>query len=176
MTKVLVLDLDGVVYRWHSAVYEYFKLYKDYQGTYNRLWSIDHKYIKDSEWEFLTNIDFLYSCECPTPDCLSFLDNVKYRFDIYYVTNRPDYVKLTTEQYLRRYKFPFRYNLIFTQDKVNTARRLQADYFLEDRIDNAEALRKVTNVVLMAQPYNKEHWDTFNTAHSLMGALQFLES
>ena len=42
MTKVLGLDLDGVIYPWHEAVYEYFRLYKNYTGSFNKLWEVDY--------------------------------------------------------------------------------------------------------------------------------------
>jgi uncharacterized HAD superfamily protein len=175
MTKVLALDCDGVLYNWHNAVYEYFILYRNYKGSFNKLWEVDYKLLNDADWEFLTNVDYFYSSQVPTKDCVDFLNDVKFRFDIYYVTGRPIYVKTTTEQFLKRYKFPFRDNLIFADDKVNTARRLKADYFIEDMPRHLEGLSKITNVIMMAQPYNKEYWDTYLTVHSLKSALQYLE-
>ena len=176
MTKVLGLDLDGVLYRWHEAVYEYFRMYKNYTDSFSHLWEYDYKDLSKEDWEFLINIDFLYSCEVPTPDCISFLNNVKYRFDIYYVTGRPLSVKTTTEQFLKRYKFPFRENLIFASDKQNTIRRLKINYFIDDLPYNLEELSKVTNVIMLARPYNREFRETYNTAYSLMDSLKFLNS
>lgn len=176
MAKVLCLDLDGVCYSWHSAVYEYLKLYKNYTGTKNDLWERDHLKFSAGDWEFLTNIDIFYSSQLPSTDCVTFLNKVESLFsDIYYVTSRPGLVKTTTEQYLRRHKFPFRENLIFESDKVNTARRVKADYFIEDMPRHLSGLSKVTNVIMIAQPYNKEYWDVYPTAHSLMSTLQFME-
>jgi 5'(3')-deoxyribonucleotidase len=169
-----MMDMDGVCYKWHSAVYEYFKLYKDYCGTYNDLWGKDYLKFTDADWEYLTKIDTFYSSQIPTVDCVNFLDKVKDLFDIYYVTSRPEYVKLTTEQYLKRYKFPFRENLIFTNDKVNTARRLRADFCIDDLPKHIEGLSKVSKVVMIAQPYNKEYQDKYPTSRTLMGTLQYL--
>jgi FMN phosphatase YigB (HAD superfamily) len=108
MEKVLILDLDGVLYRWHNAVYEYFKLYRNYCKTFECLWSVDYLKFSKEDWNYLTNIDILYSSQLPTKDCMDFLNYVKYRYTIYYLTGRPLYVKTTTEQFLKRYRFPFR--------------------------------------------------------------------
>lgn len=173
--KVLGLDLDGVIYKWHTAVYEYFRLYRNYLGSYNDFWSKDYLSVSEETWEFITNIDYLYSCINPDQDCRDFLENVQERFEIYYVTSRPVYVKLTTEQFLKRFKFPFQENLIFCTDKVNIARKIQADYFIEDMPRHIEGLSKVTKVIVMAQPYNIECQELHPTIHHLMEALQFLE-
>jgi len=175
MTKVLGLDLDGVIYPWHEAVYEYFRLYKNYTGSFNKLWEVDYLSFTKTDWEFLTNIDYLYSCMMPTPECTNFLNKVKYRFDIYYITGRPNSVKTTTELFLKRYKFPFRENLIFTEDKANTCRRLQIDYYIEDLPVNMKVLSKIANTIMIARPYNKEYRDTYTTASSLKDSLRFLE-
>lgn len=174
MDKVLMADLDGCLYQWHTAVYEYFKLYRDYTGTYNDLWGRDYLSFSDADWEYLTKIDTFYSSQIPTVDCVNFLNKVKFLFDIYYVTSRPLYVKLTTEQYLKRYKFPFRENLIFTEDKINTARRLRADYCIDDLPKNLEGLCKVSKVVMIQQPYNVEYRDKYPSSKTLMGTLPFL--
>jgi uncharacterized HAD superfamily protein len=173
--KVLALDLDGVLYKWHVAVYEYYRLYKNYQGCHDAFWTTFYKTISEEEWTFITNIDFLYACIAPDKDCRDFLDTVKEKFTIYYITSRPLYVKTTTEQFLNRYNFPFCENLVFTDDKVNTARRLQVDYFLEDLPANAKALSAVTRVIMIEQPYNKEHREGYGTSQTLMGTLQYLE-
>ena len=174
MTKVICCDLDGVLYNWHGAVYEYFRLYKNYCGNYEKLWGTDYLNFTDEDWEFLTNIDFLYSNQNPTHDCVNFLNEIKDKFEIYYVTSRPLYVKLTTEQYLRRHKFPFQENLIFSNDKVNTARLLRADYCIDDLPKHIEGLSKVSKVVMIAQPYNKDYQNSYPTSKTLMGTLKYI--
>jgi uncharacterized HAD superfamily protein len=176
MSPVLVLDLDGVLYRWHHAVYDYFLVHRDYKGSFDTLWSKDYLNFSKEDWEYLVNVDIFYSSQFPTDDCMNFLDKVKYRFDIYYLTGRPIYVKTTTEQFLRKYRFPFRDNLIFESDKINTARRLRADYCVDDLPENLEILSKVSKVVMVAQPYNKEYRNIYPTAYNLMGVLPFLET
>lgn len=169
-----MLDLDGCLYKWHSAIYEYLKLYKNYEGTYETLWGKDYLSFTNEYWEFITNVDFFYSSQLPTEDCVNFLNEIKDRFEIYYVTSRPLYVKLTTEQYLRRYNFPFQENLIFSNDKVNTARLIRADYCIDDLPKHIEGLSKVSKVVMIAQPYNKEYQEIYPTSQTLMGTLKYI--
>lgn len=176
MTKILGLDLDGVLYGWHNAVYDYVKLYRGYTESYTKFWSEDYKNLTSEMWEFLTTIDIFYSSQMPTDDCLKFINDAANKFDIFYVTSRPAYVKLTTEQYLRKYNFPFQENLIFTQNKVNEARRYGIDYFVEDMPENAIKLSKVTNVILMAQPWNKDIQDQYLTVTSINQLLEHLEA
>jgi uncharacterized HAD superfamily protein len=175
MSKSIGLDLDGCLYNWPNAVYEYYQVYRDYSKSLTDFWTHEITKISKAGWDFLTNVDIFYSSQLPTEDCINFLNNIKYRFDIYYVTSRPELVKLTTEQYLRRYKFPFRDNLIFTDNKVNEVRRLGLSYCVDDMPHHVEALAKVTNIIMIAQPWNKYLWDKYPTAHSLMSALQYME-
>jgi len=175
MSKAMSLDLDGCFYEWHQAVYRYYQVNKNYPGTYTEFWSEEYKNITPEGWTFLTNVDIFYSSQFPTKDCINFLNNVKYRFDLYYITSRPESVKVTTEQYLERYRFPFRDNLIFTDDKVNEVRRLKISYCIDDMPCHIEALSKVSTIIIRAQPWNRDLWDKYPTAHSLMSALQYLE-
>lgn len=176
MTKVLGIDLDGVLYPWHHSAHEYMRLYRNYTGTYNDLWGTDHLKFTPEDWEFLANIDILYSNMAPTPDCVNFLKEIGDKFTVYYVTSRPEYVRLTTEQYLRRHRFPFTDNLILESDKVNTARRLKCDYFIDDLPKYLDGLSGVTKVIMIEQPYNKSYIGKYLSSKTLMGTLQYLEA
>lgn len=171
----LGLDMDGVLYGWHESVHEYFKLNRGYEGTFTEFWSREYLKFSDEDWKFLVEIDILYSDRMPTDDCINFLNYAKYRFDLYYITSRPAYVKTTTEQYLRRHHFPFQENLIFVSDKVNTARRLRLDYFIDDLPKHLEGLSEVCKVVMIERPYNLDSRDKYNTSKTLMGTLKYLE-
>lgn len=174
MTKVLMVDMDGVLYNWHNAVYDFMRTYRNYTDTFETLWSKDFLNFTPEFWEFIVNTDIFYSSQMPTNDCLEFLNSVKDKFTVYYVTGRPDYVRLTTEQFLRRYKFPFQENLIFSKDKVNTARLIRADYCLEDLPKYLEDLSKVSTVIMREQPYNVHLKDKYKSAQTLMGMLKLI--
>jgi len=173
--KAIGLDLDGVLYSWHRSIYEYFHRFKGYEGTCTDFWTTEYKKFDEEWWNSIVTIDIFYSDRQPTKDCFNFLDNIKDRFEIYYITGRPNCVKTTTEQYLRRFKFPFRDNLIFSNDKVNVARLLKLSYAVDDLPNQVESLSKVTRTIMVAQPYNKELWDTYTTVHSLTEILNYLE-
>lgn len=173
--KALGLDMDGVLYGWHEAVYEYLRLYRDYKGTFKELWSVDFKKFTEEDWEFLINIDILYTSRMPTPDCIKFLDYVKDKFELYYITARPKYVKTTTEQYLRHYNFPSQDNLIFESDKVNTVRRLKIDYFIDDLPKHLEGLSKVCDVIMIERPYNEKERELYKSSQTLLGTIKYLE-
>jgi len=175
MARSIGLDLDGTLVAWHLAVYDYFRTYKGYVGTYNAFWTDEYKTWSEGVWKFITEIDIFYSSQQPTSDCVKFLECIKDKFDIYYITSRPRLVKTTTEQYLRKYKFPFQENLIFTDDKVNMARLLRLDYAIDDLPKHVEGLSKVTKVIMISQPWNKELWGIYPTSQTLMGTLQYME-
>lgn len=159
--------MDGTLYDWHLSVYNYFKNFKNYTGTWTEFWTVETKKLDDAWWKFLTENNILYSDRPPTDDCMYLLDWLKDRYEIFYITSRPDSVKLTTEQYLRRYKFPYQENLIFNKDKASEARLHKIVYALDDFPASIDALSTVCNVVVMAKPWNREYWDKFPTIHNL---------
>ena len=175
MIRNIGLDLDGCLYLWHSAVYDYFRFYKNYTGTWREFWTTKYKTFSDSDWKYITEVDIFYSSQPPTTDCVNFINNIKDRFEIYYITSRPMLVKTTTEQFLKRYKFPFHENLIFTDDKVNTARLLKLDYAVDDMPKHVEGLAKVTKIIMISQPWNIDIQDKYPTSQTLMGTLQYME-
>ncbi len=170
-----MLDLDGTLYEWHSSVYRYMVMYGEYKGSYTDFWTDEYKKKNGDWWAYITGIDTLYSDSWPTKDCIDFLDSIKNRFEIFYVTGRPPSVEVTTAQYLKRFDFPYRDNLIFNPDKANISRLIQASYAIDDLPPAVEELFRVTNIIMRARPWNKELWNTYPTVHSLMDSLQYLK-
>lgn len=173
--KSIGLDLDGVLYDWHVAVYDYFCMYKGFSGTQNKFWHEESKKVTDRDWEFICGIDTLYSGVVPSKDCTDFIASIQDRFIIYYITSRPLSVKLTTEQFLRRHHFPFQENLMFTDDKVSVARLLKLDYMIEDKPKNVIDLSKVVFTIMKAQPWNEVIQNEYPTVRNLMQSLKYLE-
>lgn len=168
-------DLDGVLYEWHEAVYDYFKMFREYKDSYTTFWRNYRTILTNEDWGTITEISPLYGCKNPPTGCQDFLSKVADKYEIYYITFRPKSAELTTENYLKRFDFPFRENLIFTPDKANHARLLKLKYFTEDRQDYIEPLSKVTNVILRARPWNEDIWDVYPTAHSFSDMAKFME-
>lgn len=169
------VDLDGVLYDWPMSVYGWHTNFKSYAGSFNDFWTKEIVKFDPDWWKYICSLDILYSDRPPVSDCLLFLDRIKDRFEIYYITARPECVKTTTEQYLKRYKFPFQENLIFTDDKANVARRLKLNYAIDDLPAHVEALHKVTKVFMIAKPWNVHIQDKYTTVKSLTEILALLE-
>lgn len=171
--KNLGLDLDGVLYDWHTPVWNYHRLYKGFEGSFDEFWSGDAQ--KSLPYDYLMGVDIFYSSAFPTKDVVSFLDYVKDRFNIYYITARPESVRLTTEQYFRRYNFPYVDNLIFSHDKVPVARKLGLDYMIEDSAPNVIKLSDVVFTILVARPWNRHIQNEYPTIRNLMESIKYLE-
>jgi len=169
------LDLDGVLYDWHNAVLEYYKIYKNYDGSFDDFWSKAYKEFTPDDWEYLTGVDTFYSSEIPSESCLKFLERLSMSFELFYVTSRPETCRLTTEQYLRRYKFPFSHNLVMEKNKVSVARLYGTSYFVEDMPETVEKLSHVTTAILMARPWNHQFWDVYPTIRTLDEAWRFIK-
>lgn len=166
--RTIGLDLDGVLYRWHESLYEYFRLYRNFRGTYNEFWSTYIQQVSEEELCYLAGIDTLYSNMPPTRDCIDFLDVLKDLFEIFYVTSRPDSVRATTELFLEKHKFPFKENLIFTPNKDNFARLHKFSFAVDDVQQHLEKYSKVTTPILFAQPWNRAIRDNFIVVRNLM--------
>jgi uncharacterized HAD superfamily protein len=175
MIKSVGVDIDGVLYDWHRSVYDWHTNFKNYTGSFNEFWTEGVSKFDTAWWEYTCSLDILYSDRPPVNDCLFFLNNIKDKFEIYYITSRPECVKTTTEQYLKRYKLPFRDNLILTDDKVNVARRLKLTYAIDDLPAHVEALSKITKVFMMAKPWNIYIQNKYITVKSLTEILNLLE-
>lgn len=163
---VLGLDLDGVLYDWHSAVYTYFQYIKNYQGTYRQFWT---EFINDTskeEQEFIVSIPFLYSAITPSKQVIEFLNFAADNSEIYYITSRPDSVEHITKKYVKEY-FPYPDNLFSVHDKATTCRYLGVTHFLDDHEKHVKAVQPVANSFLKARCWNEYCQDQYNTVYSL---------
>lgn len=170
------IDLDGVAYPWQESLVDFLELYRGYNGTFNKFWTEDYKQLTDEEWSFLTSIEFLYTSAIPHKSVMEPLTRLAQRHEIFYITSRPKIVELATEQFLRKYDFPFSNNLIFTESKDKSARLLNIRIFIDDLPKNLLSLEKVCNVYMMLRPYNKEFRERFNTVANLEEFVAALET
>lgn len=171
----MILDMDGVLYDWQRAVYDDFTRRDKFSGSFRDFWLKFFPSLTKEFQKYILDIPLYYTAISPSKDVLAFLNRVKNEYEIYYVTSRPESVRLTTEQYLRRYNFPFRENLIFSNDKESTARLLKADYAVDDFVSHIEKLSRVTTAILFARPWNEESWDKYPTAKVFDDVLEFME-
>ncbi|WP_165981010.1 5' nucleotidase, NT5C type [Macrococcus lamae] len=78
--------------------------------------------------------------------------------ELYYISARYDYLGDITEQWFTSHDIPFHHiELTGSHDKIEAARRLNVDFFLEDKLDNAIDINQTLNipVILFDTPYNQ---------------------
>jgi uncharacterized HAD superfamily protein len=153
------LDLDGVIYDWHHAVYTYLVTNKkNWSVSEEELWRDPYKYLPESEWSYIALLPTLYYTIIPSEKILQTIRNLdSEKNNIYYITNRySEDVKRVTEKYLKDYSFPQAGNLIFTDDKSQMARILEIDVFVEDKPKNLESLVGLCRTIGIEQLWNEK--------------------
>jgi len=162
MPKIIGIDLDGVLYRWHLAVYSYLKEQGRKLPEYSEFWAQFDKILPEKEIDFLLELPLLYEKMFPEKGLVEYLWKLSnLGHTIYYITARHKEVETTTELYLERYYFPQVRNLIFSKDKDKYVRLLEIDIFVEDQYKYAEKLRNLCKVILRRQPWNEMYEDEF---------------
>ena len=154
----IAFDLDGVLYPWHTAVYNHLKhTQKDFNLSFNELWTPPFSYYTEEQWKYTASIPLLYGNMIPKKEILDMLNYLdKEGHTLYYVTFRPEDVQRVTIKYLDDYKFPQSSNLIFEPDKGKAARMLEIDVFIEDKSSNLEKLVSLCRTIGIAHPWNAD--------------------
>ena len=164
---VLGLDLDGVLYDFHSAMFTYFQYEMKYTGTYQEFWLEYFRGLSKEKQKYYLALPIFYDAVIPSCRIMSFLEYAKDRAEIYYITHRPMEVESITKRHLKKYNFPYQDNLCITDDKVTACRMYGVTHFLDDFANQVEAVAKITNAYLFAKPWNKEYRDKLTTVYSL---------
>ena len=156
-TKRIGMDIDGVLYPWHTAVYNYLRIYNGCPPpSYRDLWLDPHKYMSEEKWAYIASLPILYSTIFPRKGVLDLLNTQdKAGHTIYYITNRESHLERVTRKYLADHKFPQLSNLILTKDKEQEVRILEIDIFVEDRPKNLEKLAGLCRTIGIIQPWNE---------------------
>lgn len=155
-------DLDGVLYDWQRAAYNwcvYFnKELKSFEEFFDKLNTDEYSEIFRYN---LIRIPLLYRVYPIRKDLKEMLNRLSEKNTLYYITNRPEEVTWSTEKWLEENDIPQRNNLVISQDKTVDIRRLNLNFYFEDRYDVAKKLRLITDVVLVEQPWNKKFKNEF---------------
>lgn len=172
----LGFDLDGVLYRWQIAAYDYLtKECRKSLPDYSTFWINALAILSEKEKNYLLENPILYDKMFPEVGIVAYLTSLsKQGHTLYYITARPTSVEITTELYLERYKFPQVANLIFSKEKDKYARLLEIDIFVEDQYPNAKALKDVCKVILRRQPWNEEYETEFDIIDKIQELDKFL--
>lgn len=153
----IAFDLDGTLYPWHTAVYNYLRTYNGCPPpSYRDLWLDPHKYMSEEKWAYLASLPTLYSTMMPRKEILTLLRTLdEAGHTLYYITNRKPHLERVTRKYFEDYKFPQSSNLIITKDKEQEVRILEIDIIVEDRPENLEKLAGLCRTIGITQPWNE---------------------
>jgi hypothetical protein len=163
-------DLDGVLYKWHEALYTYLICFKNVKVPYEEFWSdtnLKNGYLTYGEdcWYNWTRLPTLVSCESPKPTHVKFLNNLAKKHEIYYITHRPEEVHLSTLLWIKKSGFPYPENVLFPQmgsDKTFEIRQYEIGVYVDDRDKIVRKMQGLTNAYLVMQPWNESGRDGLN--------------
>lgn len=164
---ILGLDLDGVLYDWHMALYTYYQYEMGFTGTYQEFWQEFINNFSRNKQEYLVSLPIPYEMIVPPCHVTNFLEFASNNSDIYYITSRHPDLERVTRRYLHRYNFPFQDNLFIADDKVTVCRFVGVTHFLDDHVEHVKAVNGVADVYLMAKPWNKEFQNDYKTVYNL---------
>lgn len=165
---ILGLDLDGVVYDYHSCLYTYCQYTFDYDGSYLDFWLNYFPNLPSEKQEYLVSIPMLYEMRIPDSFVMGFLEKSKRVFsEIFYVTGRGNDLKVVTERYLKKYDFPFYDNVIITRNKGLWCSNLQITHFIDDFPCHVISASRVCDAYLLNRPWNSDFVGDVNRIASL---------
>jgi uncharacterized HAD superfamily protein len=168
VTKItLSLDIDGILYPYHEALYTYYQYEMGYSDSYEKFWGEFFPSLTEDKKSYIVSIPVVYEMIEPYKHVMDFLDFISSKADVYYMTARSLELERITRKYFKKYNFPFQDNLIMTSDKANACRLYGVTHFLDDHAHHVESVAKVADAYLMAKIWNKEYQDKLNTVHSL---------
>lgn len=152
--KTIGFDLDGVLYPWQQAAYDWCVRggYTDIDWeTFWNLWLPSQPKIFSDN---LVRIPTLYHTMYPTKKQVQFLQALGKKYTIFYITGRPPEMQAVTESFLESVKYPQIENLIFAENKTPVVIQQRIELFVDDRHSVVNELAQVCKVLLMNQIYN----------------------
>jgi hypothetical protein len=172
----LGFDLDGVLYSWTEVVYRELVDHHGLTIPYDAFWTNQQKgddpYSKVF-WDNLVRIPTFCSALKADPIDVAILNVLASKYEIYYITSRPEDVRLATQNWLIREKFPTPRNLILGKSKVDAIKELNIKYYVEDLSKYVDVLKDLTTVIMKRQPWNEAyiHSPKITSISELIGIL-----
>lgn len=162
------LDIDGVVYDYHRALYVFMQCENDYPGSLSEFWETYVPSLSEEVQDYLVSIPMPYEICVPSNDVLESMDRLATVVkEIYYVTSRDPELERVTVRFLNKYKFPFKENLVIEKKKDLACVRHGIDFFLDDMGKHVRDVSKVCKGFLKAAIHNKSYRDKFDTVYSI---------
>ncbi|KKN26957.1 hypothetical protein LCGC14_0869530 [marine sediment metagenome] len=157
---IIGFDVDGVIYPWHSEVYDYFQWQHGYKGSYKEFWK---EYIPTiQETTLLDNMiadPTLYARRSIKLTYLRALWEIAgLGYEIWYVSSlhkeaRQERIKWFSSNGL---PYPENYKFVDGISKRKAILDIGCDYFVEDRIPTIEDLLGHVFMFVIDQPWNEE--------------------
>lgn len=148
-------DLDGVLYDWFTALIPLFKSFgfdvSSPQEVYKILKKRDELFIKN-----IAAIPMPYTTMQPSKKTVEIANKISERFNIFYITYRPQSSYIAVINWLKKYRFPDYENLIMSVDKTVDIRINKIKYFVEDNPSIVEKIKGITNVIYKRNFYGTE--------------------
>lgn len=160
----LAFDIDGVLYPWHLAVYNFLDSEGKLPGvSYSDFWINSDDYFTEEYWKYIVTIPTLLETILPERRILDFLEKIDSDgHSIYYITYRTgDSIERVTERYFKRYDFPQVHNLIFSKNKRDDIVNLEIDMKVDDRYSILRDLVGTCKLFTISRPWNWKHHDDF---------------
>ena len=114
---------------------------------------------QDLDHWFTTNEPKFYKESLPADGAQEVLNKWTSYADLYYISARHQRLRNITENWFTAHKLQYHHlELVGSHDKVETAKKLAVDLFLEDKHDNAVAIAEECKipVLLFNTPYNQD--------------------
>jgi uncharacterized HAD superfamily protein len=154
---IIGFDLDGVICDWHKEVETAFKANFNTE-TRVEFWD---KFVKlpEEDIQDIINIRFFYRDARPNLNAVKTLKVLSKYYDIIYVTCRPDNTFNITEYWLKTWDFPFApvkgcSPVYQVKNKATVLSKIPCSYYIEDRIEIADTIQDLTNIIMIKQPWN----------------------
>jgi uncharacterized protein len=157
----ICIDIDGTI----TDAYYYLELSNRYfkknikpeqvtQYSLDKIFGVDEEefdvFYKDNKFE-------LHKNQAIRPDAKAFLDKLAEEHNLYFISARDRSMKLLTIGYLQENGIPYdALYLLGSHYKLDKARELSCDFFIEDSYDNALYLAESgIKVILLDTYYNR---------------------
>ena len=166
MIKVGV-DLDGVLYNFVESAYNYCFAYKGLDIPYEEYAKNPDEITGQNLMDYLTTLPVIYETFAARKEDVEALHSIKDICEFFYVTARPESIRLVTERFLLKSNFPHYYNLWFTKEKDAVSRLLNLDYFVDDMPKYVDQVSTTAKAYLMSTPWNQNSREEINVVFSV---------
>lgn len=155
--KTIGLDLDGVVYDYHTVTYNHLVKERNLTLKPAEFWGNGESIYSEKVWYNLLRIPILYEKAPINDDDLDVLNYLSRSFNLVYITNRPREVEFVTRWWMKENKIPQTSNLYFvTGSKVPLILKNQCEYFIDDRLSIVKELENYTNPILVRKDWHSK--------------------